>query len=475
MKYIFTFALALPALAATAQTLTNAGGTLTVTSGATLYVAGAVQNNATGTLTNAGTVQLTGDFTNAGTLASGGTLLFSGSQDQTFAPGTASVAALTVANTGAAGANRLFITNDLAISALLTLTQGLLRTQAAGGPLRTLSLPAGGRVVGEGPGQYVQGRLQVARAAVDGSTGAVDFTNGLVLDSNGQNLGSVTVTRTAGLQAAGVSYGQNLGGTGTSIDRVWQVVSELPLNAANPASVTLRWVSDDDNGFSPAALAQLWRADQASGPWVAQGAAGSASVRRFAASTTQLGTLTVSNAGAPLPVTLVSFTAQPQGADALLRWATASEKNNDRFEVESSPDGRTFRRIGLVPGHGTSTQLHTYQLVDPAIARYGASLVYYRLRQVDVDGTATYSPVRTVAVPLAASLALFPNPTRAAATLVGASPGVAVGVYDAVGRRVLAATADATGTAALALPAGLAAGVYVVRVGSQALRLSVEN
>jgi len=475
MKLALTLLLALHTVTATAQTLTNDGGTLTVTSGATLYVAGTVQNNATGTLTNAGTVQLTGDFTNTGALTSGGTLLFSGSQDQTFAPGTASVASLTVDNSGAAGANRLLLMQDLTVGTLLTLTQGLLRTQAASGPLRTLSLPTGGRVVGEGPGQYVQGRLQVSRAAVDGSTGAVDFTNGLVLNSNGQNLGSVTVTRTAGLQAAGISYGQNLGGTGTSIDRVWQVMTELPLNAANPAAVTLGWVSDDDNGFNPAAPTQLWRADQASGPWVAQGAQGGASARSFAATTTQLGTLTVSNASAPLPVTLVSFTAQAQGADALLRWTTASEKNNDRFEVESSPDGRTFQRIGLVPGHGTSTQSHAYQLVDPAIARYGVSLVYYRLRQVDVDGTATYSPVRTVAVPLAAGLALFPNPTRAAATLLGAAPGAAVVVYDAVGRQVLAATADAAGAATLALPAGLAAGVYVVRVGSQALRLSVEK
>lgn len=141
MKKRFTLVLLLPALTGLGQTLTNDGTSLTVETGAVLYVAGAVQNNATSTLTSAGTVQLTGDFTNAGTLASGGTLLFGGSTDQTFAPG---VASLTVANTGAAGANRLLLTQDLTVSSLLTLTQGLLRTQVAGGALRTLSLPAGG-------------------------------------------------------------------------------------------------------------------------------------------------------------------------------------------------------------------------------------------------------------------------------------------------------------------------------------------
>jgi hypothetical protein len=270
-----TLALLLPALTGLAQTLTNDGATITVGTGATLYVVGGVQNNATGTLSNAGTVQLTGDLTNAGTLASSGTLLFSGATDQTLTPGTATVASLTLANTGAAGANRLFLAGDLTVGSLLTLTKGLVRTQGvgAGAPLYTLSLPSGGTVQGEGPGQYVQGRLQVARAAVNGSTGSVDFTNGLVLNPNGQDLGAVTATRTAGLQQAGVSYGTNVGGTTKGIDRVWQVVASQPLNPATPVSTTVSWVSDDDNGFNTTTPAQLWRADQAAGPWVRQGAA----------------------------------------------------------------------------------------------------------------------------------------------------------------------------------------------------------
>lgn len=476
MKHYLTLALLLAAFPVLAQTLINDGGTLTVTSGATLFVAGTVQNNATGTLTSAGTVQLTGDLTNAGILTSSGTLRFSGSIDQTLTPGPATVANLTLANTGAAGNNRLLLAQDLTVGSQLTLTQGLIRTQVAGGPLRTLSLPAGGTVQGEGPGQYVQGRLQVTRATGSGSPSSVDFTNGFVLTLNGQDLGTVTVTRTAGLQTAGVSYGTNVGGTTKGIDRVWQVVASPPPSTSQPISATVSWVSDDDNGFNAATPAQLWRADQASGPWVAQGPAGAASARSFTANVTQLpGTLTVSNTSAPLPVTLVAFTAQAQGADALLRWTTASELHNDHFEVEASADGQAFRRIGTVAGAGTSSQAHDYQLVDPAIAHYAASPVYYRLRQVDTDGTARYSPVRAVTVPLPAGLALFPNPATQAATLTGAVPGAAVTVFDAVGRLILRVPADSTGTATLVLPTGLAAGVYVVRTGQQALRLTVAN
>ena len=74
---------------------------------------------------------------------------------------------------------------------------------------------------------------------------------------------------------------------------------------------------------------------------------------------------------------------------------------------------------------------------------------------------------------------LYPNPAHGAATLAGAQPGTVVTVFDALGRFVTATKADATGTAALALPAGsypvgLPTGVYVVRAGSQVVRLTVE-
>jgi hypothetical protein len=70
-------------------------------------------------------------------------------------------------------------------------------------------------------------------------------------------------------------------------------------------------------------------------------------------------------------------------------------------------------------------------------------------------------------------LALYPNPTDVT-TLTGAASGTTVRVFDALGHPVAAATADASGTAALTLPAELPAGVYVVRAGAHAVRLTVE-
>jgi uncharacterized protein (DUF2141 family) len=183
----------------------------------------------------------------------------------------------------------------------------------------------------------------------------------------------------------------------------------------------------------------------------------------------------LTGSSAPLPVELTAFTATAAGPAAVrLAWATASEKNSASFEVERSLNGKAFARVGTLAAAGSSATPRRYGLLDGKLP-IGATLLYYRLRQVDLDGTFSYSPVRTVALTgAAAGLALFPNPTHGAATLTGAQPGAVVTVLDALGRQVLTAPADAAGTAVLALPAGLASGVYVVRTGSQALRLTVE-
>jgi hypothetical protein len=177
---------------------------------------------------------------------------------------------------------------------------------------------------------------------------------------------------------------------------------------------------------------------------------------------------------APLPVQLTSFTATAQISAVALAWHTASEVNSDRFEVERSTDGATFNKLAAVAAQGTTAASHTYAYLDARLPA-GTTTLYYRLRQVDLDGTFSYSPVRSVRLAEAsAGLSVFPNPSRGAATLTGATVQVPVQVFDAVGRAVYTTTTAADGTARLDLPAGLPGGVYIVRAGSQATRLTVE-
>jgi len=174
----------------------------------------------------------------------------------------------------------------------------------------------------------------------------------------------------------------------------------------------------------------------------------------------------------PLPVELVRFTAERKGNDALLQWATAQERNNNYFEVESSVDGRTFRAVGRVTGHGTSNQPHEYTLTDANLARYARSVVYYRLRQVDMDGTSSLSAVQTVHVPnvvSALTALVFPNPAADQLTVRLSGPyGKAQGwLFDAQGRTVQELSTPLTTAAGSDIHlsvANLPTGVYTLRL-----------
>ena len=107
----------------------------------------------------------------------------------------------------------------------------------------------------------------------------------------------------------------------------------------------------------------------------------------FLADTTTLCPVTI----AILPVELLSFAAKEISGNLIqLDWKTASETNNDYFIVEKSTDGMNFTPIGLVKGSGNSTINHNYSFLDKK--NEGIQLYYYRLQQVDYDGTRNFSP-----------------------------------------------------------------------------------
>ena len=167
--------------------------------------------------------------------------------------------------------------------------------------------------------------------------------------------------------------------------------------------------------------------------------------------------------GSPLPVSLTRFTAAAQGPGVQLAWATATEKNNDRFEVQRSADGAEFATIGTVRGQGSSVTPHAYTFVDAA-PRPG--LNYYRLRQVDFDGTASFSPVvsaRGAAPAATAALEIYPNPNAGTLRLRGLSAADAPGRY-----RLLDLRGRVQGQGELAGPSldvkGLPAGSYLLEV-----------
>ena len=174
----------------------------------------------------------------------------------------------------------------------------------------------------------------------------------------------------------------------------------------------------------------------------------------------------------PLPVTLTRFTATRQAADGLLQWETASEANSDFFELQASPTGTNWQVLTIQPAQGNSSTAHAYAFVDQHLARYNAALVYYRLRMVDRDATAHYSPVRALAVtPGQWSVNAYPNPFSGRLSLqlnTTQTEPVYVTLYDAIGKVVLRYEQATTqiGNQLLdlrELPA-LSTGLYVLRV-----------
>jgi hypothetical protein len=89
----------------------------------------------------------------------------------------------------------------------------------------------------------------------------------------------------------------------------------------------------------------------------------------------------------PLPIQLVSFTADCNNATALLKWTTATETNNDYFTIERTLDGVNYQVVTTIKGAGNSSTAHNYSAIDESPLN-GVS--YYRISQTDFDGTVTH-------------------------------------------------------------------------------------
>lgn len=111
-----------------------------------------------------------------------------------------------------------------------------------------------------------------------------------------------------------------------------------------------------------------------------------------------------------LPVELVSFSARPSQGDAKLEWTTASEINNEGFEIERLGENEHWEILGFENGAGNSNNINTYIFYDEK-PREGIN--YYRLKQIDFDGKFEYSNIESVQFKIDASTILvFPNPAN---------------------------------------------------------------
>jgi len=95
----------------------------------------------------------------------------------------------------------------------------------------------------------------------------------------------------------------------------------------------------------------------------------------------------------PLPVKLVRFEVLDQENYALLKWTTATELNNDYFEIQRSVNGFDFEKIGVVKGNGTKYSTSQYTFRDENYSSIRSSEFYYRFKQIDYNGDFEFSPI----------------------------------------------------------------------------------
>jgi endo-1,4-beta-D-glucanase Y len=162
------------------------------------------------------------------------------------------------------------------------------------------------------------------------------------------------------------------------------------------------------------------------------------------------------------PVHFASFNGVAEDQDVLLNWSTASEENNDYFSVERSEDGENFTEIGKVRGGGNSTTLLNYSFLDQSAF---SPIVYYRLRQNDINGMFQYSNIIIVNRIDQTAISIVPNPfTHETSIIVSGKENekAFLEVIDITGKIVFTNSQLLNGNANIG--SDFVPGMYVVRV-----------
>ncbi|MFO8233040.1 MAG: choice-of-anchor D domain-containing protein [Longimonas sp.] len=299
----------------------------------------------------------------------------------------------------------------------------------------------------------------------------------VTITSNAPGIEGISVVRLFGSNDATLNVGSDTELASVAIDNTSapETVAFTGFSDPIPTSVRYLILAIDVDAGAPASDVQFFL-DQPSDLTI-NGAAAIATVNGQGQTT--FASLPLSNSSTALPVEMTAFngatnatgTAAEQSVD--LQWKTASEMNNAGFEVQRRADSTTaWTALGFVEGAGTTDETQSYRFRDADLP-FAAEQLTYRLRQVDTDGTESFSEPFVMDVPTPQSATLrtpFPNPARDGVTLrytLAEPTDVQLQIYDLLGRRVstLASQRVEAGRHEIQVPTHeLAAGTYFVRM-----------
>jgi hypothetical protein len=392
--------------------LINNGANIVVSTGHNIRVQGEVQNGNNGRVTNNGSIYLNENWTQTGTTTdySGiGWLNFEGSGGQSI--GSSNV--LNIPRLRVNNNNNLTLSSPINVSLQVDLNNNgniLLGTH-------NLTLTSGASIIGADVGHYI----------VTNGTGQLRQTVGsspIFFPIGNTTYNPATLSNTGTIDVFSIRVQEQALQNGTTgapftievVDRTWFVEEEVA--GGSIAGLTLEWgVGEELTGFDrlDAGLMHytggIW--DKSFGYGIAP-TVGTNRYQITGAGITNFSPFGVTTRPSGLPVELLVFEAIRRTADEVdLNWSTATEINNRGFEVERMLDYETvFTNIGFVEGSGTSAQTNYYHFLDENSYR---GISYYRLKQIDFDGSVDYSPTRSVlgmAVQAGVAVTSFPNPVK---------------------------------------------------------------
>lgn len=388
------------------STLSTNNVTITMSSNTSLTLGGSLDiSNAATSIGNGSTIQLAGDFTlpnQSFALGSDIDLIIG---DDSWVSGLAISMPNDFSNASSILLNSLVVnrTNgltlgnqDLSISGSLEMVNGDINTNG-----NLIELASSATFTGEGTGGIITGDIQLSNYPI--GTGSMDEL-GVTIGSGADDLGNITIIRSTGADAVVVDYLYE------GIAAHWDITSTNP--PISSRDISFKWFSDFDNGKSVSDNFLIYR-NGGSG-WVQVGGSNtlfnSSDLRQTASvSTTQFSSWTVTNITNPLPVELIEFKGETIDQGIELHWSTASEINNDYFEVFHMNTLGDWTLLGKIPGNGTTNELSNYKYLDQEPY---PSTNQYKLVQYDFDGVSTVEGIIVVDYELQNIIKVFPIPVK---------------------------------------------------------------
>ena len=314
----------------------------------------------------------------------------------------------------------------------------------------------------------VDGNLTVTSGNLDLNGHTITLGSSAMLNETAGNTvigssGMITTTRNlnapAGINVAGLgamlTSSANLGSTvverfhsPASADGNESIMRQYRISPANNSGLdaTLRFYYDESelNGISEADLT-LFKSPDGTNSWVNNG--GTVNSTDNYVELAGIGSFsywTLADVGHPLPVELVSFTAVSDGKFVTLNWTTASELNNQGWNIERRIKNKEnnfseWSKVGFVAGTGNNTSIVIHSFKDQSVS---SGSYQYRLKQMDLDGSFAYSKTIDADVNMPTEFALYqnyPNPFNPETIIrfeIPVTSFVNLTIYNALGEKV---------------------------------------